>query len=178
VEPEEPMKIDAGTYDVAFAAAQSAISNEEALSWLKSSSLIHRAYLYGVLIALDAISDGDYSHKHWLHAFSKTMWGRDADDTCPGTNIGKLYSALLIGRDGPRPPMIDRNVLAELSNVVNQKNEHWRCVTAAGQKMLRDLERADQTQETPDVSGLYGDLENALRMLAVTETSHKLSDRL
>jgi hypothetical protein len=90
------VKIDRGTVELAFEAADNALMNNVDLAWIRCSCIIERAYFMGLSEGLDAISDKDVVGRvdMPLKVLRQTLWARSADDTFPSTRIGKSFAAL------------------------------------------------------------------------------------
>ncbi len=170
----------------AITAAEEALSQNSGFSWIKKSALVERAYFLGLFSGLSAIAADD-DLKPFDSILIKTLRYRKGDDTFPSTKVGQAFSSLR-GKLRERPEPSNPSMIEYVANLREAIREDERFF----QHHLRAIDdmfsRFSSSSEEPTLTNndlrseqqhrLLEALEPYLRIVALLETEHLLSNRL
>ncbi len=170
----------------AITAAREALSQNSEFSWIQKSCLVERAYFLGLFAGLRAIAAEDDLNQLCLTPIINTLGCRKGDDTFPSTKVGQAFSSLkgaLQERPEPsNPSMIE--YVANLREAIREDERffqhHLRAIDDMFSRFSSSSEKLTLTNNDlrSEQYHLLEALEPYLRIVALLETDHLLSNRL
>jgi hypothetical protein len=176
-------KVDKETVNLATAAAFDALKIEKGIAWIKQSALFERAYYWGIIMALRAVSEKDDLEQAHL-ALLETAFSRYADDSFLSTGLGQDYAALKecfdsIDLNENGPATIDI-----LVDHINSLDQNWRSAVKHAVNELSEIQSqyatvGPLTEKTSYLNrNKVLNLNDVVRYLALLETHHEMTKRL
>lgn len=86
--------IDVRALEAAISVALDCLDRDSKLAWIKKSTLVERAYLWGLFNGLHAIADEGAISNNLKFRHAQTAFEKAADDTFPRTQIGRRFAVL------------------------------------------------------------------------------------
>jgi len=178
-----------------FEKALEKISTERGFRWIRESALTERAYLIGLLVALDEVVEEGATKAASISVFMRTMHPRRADDSFCTTETAEALSKLEIktqGNEDDKPSRL-RAILA-MRKHIDMLNNEWSYIVEYARRRLDEAESLEsnapaeptQSSNKEEIRNFYRyqDLRNtgyglkdAARKMALLETNHEIYKR-